>query len=238
MIVNEMSQIEEKLRKKLRHRPVSLIEAAECRKAAVCLALLCKENGPEIILQVRSRGLEEQPGDISLPGGMVEPGETPEQAACRELEEELLISGEQYEIISLLDIMHTGNLLIYPFLAVVHNYQGTYNTAEVAEIFTGPLRFFIETEPEIYKIRLEVKEPEDFPFDKIYGGKKYGWRKRTETVYFYDYEKYCIWGITAKLIHSFREICGKEKPVPTEQMAVNGEIEKKCFGIEQQKLLY
>ena len=43
---------------------------------------------------------------------------------------------------------------------------------------------------------------------------------------------------SARLIHSFREICGKEKPVPTEQMAVNGEIEKKCFGIEQQKLLY
>lgn len=217
MTVNEISIIEEKLKKKLKHRQVSLIETTECRKAAVCLALLCKENGPEIILQVRSSGLEEQPGDISLPGGMLEPGETPEQAACRELEEELLISGEQYEIISLLDVMHTGNLLIYPFLAVIHTYQGTYNKDEVAEIFTVPLRFFMDKEPKMYKILLEVKEPEDFPFEKIYGGKKYGWRKRTENVYFYDYEKYCIWGITAKLIHSFREICEKEKLMPEKQ---------------------
>lgn len=229
MMENEISQTEEKLKEKLSHRPVSLIEAAECQKAAVCLALLWKENGPEIILQVRSSGLEEQPGDISLPGGMLEPGETPEQAACRELEEELLISGEQYELISMLDIMHTGNLLIYPFLAVIHSYQGTYNTDEVAEIFTVPLRFFMETEPKMYKILLEVKEPEDFPFDKIYGGKKYGWRKRTENVYFYDYEKYCIWGITAKLIHSFREICETENLVPTTQMAVDWEGGKTCL---------
>ena len=160
---------------------------------------------------------------------MMETGETPEQAARRELEEELLISGEQYEIISLLDVMHTGNLLIYPFLAVIHNYQGTYNTDEVAEIFTVPLRFFMETEPEMYKILLEVKEPENFPFDKIYGGKKYGWRQRTETVYFYDYEKYCIWGITAKLIRSFREICETENLVPTTQMAGDGEGGKTCL---------
>ena len=154
MIENVLSQTEEELKEKLSHRPVSLIEAAECRKAAVCLALLCKENGPEIILQVRYSGLEEQPGDISLPGGMLEPGETPEQAACRELEEELLISGEQYEIISLLDVMHTGNLLIYPFLAVIHTYQGTDNKDEVAEVFTVPLRFFMDKEPKMYKILL------------------------------------------------------------------------------------
>ena len=58
MIENVLSQTEEELKEKLSHRPVSLIEAAECRKAAVCLALLWNESGPEIILQVRSSGLE------------------------------------------------------------------------------------------------------------------------------------------------------------------------------------
>lgn len=206
----EYSSEQRKLAAQLKERPVSLIEAAECRRAAVCMALILTKNGPDIILQVRSSKLEEQPGDISLPGGMIEQGETPQQAACRELEEELEISKEQYEVISQLDIMHTGNLLIYPFLVVLKDYHGTFNAAEVAEIFTVPLAFFLQEEPEVHEILLEVKEPEDFPFEKIYGGKKYGWRKRTEKVYFYDYHQYCIWGITAKLIHSFIQICKTE----------------------------
>lgn len=195
---------------KLKNRSISLIEADECKTAAVCLALMFTDRGPEMVFEVRSSRLEEQPGDISFPGGMAEPGETPEEAACRELEEELQITKEQYERIAMLDIMHTGNLLIYPLLVELRDYRITYNTDEVAEIFTVPVSFFVETEPEIYKISLEVKEPEDFPFDKIYGGRNYAWRKRTEKIYFYEYENYCIWGITAKLIHSFTEICRKE----------------------------
>lgn len=56
---------------KLKSHQVSLIESEECRKAAVCIALLFTEDGPEIILEVRSARLGEQPGDISLPGGMI-----------------------------------------------------------------------------------------------------------------------------------------------------------------------
>ena len=205
----EFSLMQRKFAEQLKERPVSLIEADECRHAAVCVTLLLTENGPDIILQVRSSKLEEQPGDISLPGGMIEQEETPQQAACRELEEELLIGKEQYEMIAPLDIMHTGNLMIYPFLVVMKDYQGTFNDSEVAEIFTVPMSFFMQEEPEVHEISLEVKEPEDFPFEKICGGRKYGWRKWTEKVYFYEYQQYCIWGITAKLIHSFTEICKK-----------------------------
>lgn len=199
-----------KFEEALKSRPLSLIEAAECKQAAVCVTLLFAGEEPEVILQVRSAKLEEQPGDISLPGGMIEPGEATQQAACRELEEELQIGKEQYELIAPLDIMHTGNLMIYPFLVVVKDYQGTFNASEVTEIFTVPLKFFLQEEPEVHEISLEVKEPEDFPFEKIYGGRKYGWRKRTEKVYFYEYRQYCIWGITAKIIHSFTEICKEE----------------------------
>ena len=202
--MNDISIPWETMEKRMKNRQLSLIEAEECQKAAVCMALFFTENGPEIILQVRSSGLEEQPGDISLPGGMIEQGELPGQAACRELEEELKISNEQYQLISALDIMHTGNLLIYPFLVIVKDYHDTFNASEVAEIFTVPMSFFARKEPEVHEIRLEVREPKDFPFEKIYGG------KRTEKVYFYDYNNYCIWGITAKLIHSFMEICRKE----------------------------
>ena len=75
----EYSSEQRKLAAQLKERPVSLIEAAECRRAAVCVALFSAKNGPDIILQVRSSKLEEQPGDISLPGGMIEQEETPQQ---------------------------------------------------------------------------------------------------------------------------------------------------------------
>jgi hypothetical protein len=48
--------------------------------------------------------------------------------------------------------------------------------------------------------------PADFPFDKIYGGKDYQWRKSIMEEYFYEYKGDVIWGITARMIKNLCEI--------------------------------
>ena len=76
----------------------------------------------------------------------------------------------------------------------------------MAETFLVPLSFFLETEPEIYRAQVQVMPGEDFPFDKIQGGRDYNWRKRREEMLFYHYGEHSIWGITAKIMRAFVKI--------------------------------
>ena len=48
-------------------------------------------KGPQILYEVRASDLDRQPGEVCFPGGQIEAGETPLEAALRETEEELAI---------------------------------------------------------------------------------------------------------------------------------------------------
>ena len=193
--------------KKLSQHKSTLIGIHECKKSAVCIPLIETKNGCEVLFEVRSAKIARQPGDVCFPGGMLEPKETPEEAALREAMEELLISEEQIQMLGLMDVLHTGTgLILYPFAVVLQKYCGTYSEDEVEEIFTVPLDFFLNTEPEVYRTEAQVIPGEDFPYDLIHGGRNYVWRKRREDICFYRYDNYTIWGLTAKIMRSFVEI--------------------------------
>ena len=142
-----------------------------------------------------------------LPGGMVEEGEDPRNAALRELQEELLLSEEQICYLGAMDKLYTGShLIMYSFAVEVTEYQNTFSAAEVDEVFTVPLEFFLHTDPECYVIRAKVEPGEDFPYELICGGREYRWRSRKEEVCFYQYEGHVIWGLTAKLMRAFADV--------------------------------
>lgn len=62
----------------------------ERRPAAVALVVQPDEKGnAAILLTRRAAGLKRHGGQWALPGGRLDPGETPEDAALRELEEEI-----------------------------------------------------------------------------------------------------------------------------------------------------
>lgn len=63
--------------------------AADARHAAGLLLLFPLDEQAHVVLTVRAGSLERHGGQVSLPGGVVEPGESMEQAAMREAREEI-----------------------------------------------------------------------------------------------------------------------------------------------------
>ncbi|NTW71478.1 MAG: CoA pyrophosphatase [Eubacteriaceae bacterium] len=174
---------------------------------AVLVPIIEVNSEPHLLFQVRSQTLNRQPGEISFPGGKIESGENPLQAALRETQEEMGIQKENIQIIGALDcLLNISNDLIYPFLGLLHKVQYEnirYSIDEVSEIFTVPIDFFIQNKPEVYDMSYKVDVDGAFPFHKIKNGETYQNRTMTEPVYFYEYDNYIIWGLTAKITRNF-----------------------------------
>ncbi|SHI06959.1 NUDIX hydrolase [Sporanaerobacter acetigenes] len=177
---------------------------------AVLVPLIKKDGKIELLYEIRAENLKNQPGEISFPGGKVEIGENFKEAAARETCEELNICKENIEVIGHLDyLVSYSNISIYPFLGILHdtNFEDIkYSEDEVSSIFTVPFKFFMENEPKVYYIDLETSIGEKFPYEKIPGGKNYDWKQGKYSVYFYEYKKYTIWGMTAKITKNFIDI--------------------------------
>ncbi len=193
----------ESLFEKIKNHKPGVIGDEHRFKSAVCIPLIETDRGYEILLEVRSGKILHQPGDICLPGGAMEPGEKPVDAAVRETCEELCLSYGQVEVIGALDIFRAGNVIIYPFAALLKDYRDTYSEDEVAEVFRLPLSFLTNTVPEAYPISYQPVFRDDFPFDRIVGGRNYHWRKLEQETLFYQYKKYTIWGFTAQVLRAF-----------------------------------
>ena len=176
-------------------------------KYAIMVPLIKTSAGMALLLEKRAHHLRRQPREICFPGGKIEPGETPQACAERETMEELFLTAGQIEILGPGDLfISPHNLIIHPFIGVIRDYRGTFNTDEVAEVLTIPLGFFHENPPEKYKVKLVSELPDDFPYDRIPGGEKYPWSTGTYNILFYRYEQDVIWGLTAQILKSAIEL--------------------------------
>ena len=94
-------------------------DAALARDAAGLLLLFPVDGRAHIVLTVRSNRLGRHGGQISLPGGAVEPGETFEQAALREAREEIGLATDTLRLLGALspvDIPVSG-FTLHPIVA-------------------------------------------------------------------------------------------------------------------------
>ncbi|MBD8870950.1 CoA pyrophosphatase [Nocardioides sp. MJB4] len=63
-------------------------EGNEARRGAVLMLFGEGPEGPDLLLTERSHTMRSHPGQVSFPGGRIDAGETPQQAALREALEE------------------------------------------------------------------------------------------------------------------------------------------------------
>ncbi|MCI1931477.1 MAG: CoA pyrophosphatase [Clostridia bacterium] len=164
----------------------------------------------KVMLTQRALDLDRQPGDFCFPGGHSENGETSKQTALRETFEETGIYPKDVKILGHTDfIVSAFGAFVMPYIGKVkESSMRSLNLSrdEVEKAIFVPLKFFMDTTPEMYAIEMKNVFPADFPFDKIYGGKDYQWRKSIMEEYFYEYKGDVIWGITARMIKNLCEI--------------------------------
>ena len=188
------------------HKPY-INGANSMRRSAVFIPLVRKDGEIHILFEVRASSLKHRPSEISFPGGGIEEGETPMEAAIRETQEEIGSYPEDIKIISELDLLVTPvKYIIHPFAGYLDNIDHiSLNKDEVDHIFMVPLSYLLENHPKKYFNTVQVVPDQDLPFDLIPGNKNYKFENGKSQILFYKYKDYVIWGITAKILYNFLE---------------------------------
>lgn len=118
----------------------------ELTPASVLFPIVLREGGASVLLTQRTAHLKDHPGQISFPGGRVEPQDaSPAHTALREAEEEIGLSSAHIEIVGYLPEYRTiTGFCVTPVVAIVTPpFDLRPEPGEVAEIFEVPLDFLM-----------------------------------------------------------------------------------------------
>ncbi|NDH62192.1 MAG: CoA pyrophosphatase [Alphaproteobacteria bacterium] len=132
-------------------------DSGDLKRAAVAVVVVEAETPGEaaFLLTKRTPRLRAHGGQWALPGGRLDLGETVEQAALRELEEELGVAAASADILGTLDDYPTrSGYLIAPVVVwIPYGVEVTPNPAEVAAAYRiRCAELFREGSPEIVAI--------------------------------------------------------------------------------------
>jgi len=112
------------------------------RRAAVLVPLLARPSGPSLLFTRRTELVTKHRGEISFPGGHLEPGESPRDAALREAFEEVALEPSSVELAGELDERPTiTSYVVAPLVGLVREPPPRFgrDRREVDEVFEVPL---------------------------------------------------------------------------------------------------
>lgn len=160
-----------------------ILNIDEFRPASVLIAMTDRED-PGMLLLHRPSDMRAHPGEIAFPGGKRDPGETPEETALREANEELGIRFEDVQVIGTSDVYRTGSgYEITPVLGIVPpDIEIHPNPTEVAQWFEAPADFVLDPANQEQKT---IK-----------------WEGRNHRFVQIQWQEHCIWGVTGAIIHN------------------------------------
>jgi 8-oxo-dGTP pyrophosphatase MutT (NUDIX family) len=163
------------------------------------LLLLFPTNGEAaVLLTKRSSALPHHGGQVSLPGGAVDPGETIEGAALREAEEEVGLVRAAVNVIGRLTPLHipVSGFVLHPVVgfALVRP-STTAEAGEVDRIIEVPVAHLLEPA----RHRRTVRVRDGIEFDMPY----------------FDIDGEQVWGATAMVLAEFAAVLGAQvEPAP------------------------
>ncbi|HEX8642473.1 MAG TPA: CoA pyrophosphatase [Allosphingosinicella sp.] len=138
---------------------------------------------PSVILTLRPMTMRKHPGQISFPGGRIDPGDDgPIGAALREAEEEIGLPRHAVEVIGIADRYRTiTGFEVTPVIGIVPpDLPLAPHPGEVEALFEAPLFYLLDP------ARQAVRTVE--------------WRGRERSFYEIEFEGRRIWGATAAMI--------------------------------------
>ena len=159
--------------------------AGKVTQAAVLVPLLSREEGLSVLLTQRTNHLRDHAGQISFPGGRMDPGDSgPNDTALRESEEEIGLDRNRVEIIGHMpQYLTVSGYSVTPVVGLVQA-QAEYvlDEFEVADVFEVPLKFLMD--PANHQVRMWQSEQ---------GSRRF---------YAMPYENRFIWGATAGMLRN------------------------------------
>jgi len=165
---------------------------SSARQAAVLALLYPHGDAWYLPLTERPATLALHAGQISLPGGMLEAGESGPQAALRELREELGIREADVDLLGALSplYLYVSNFQISPYVAVTsHRPTMTPSVEEVAGVIELPLATLLD--PAAHGRHSRRLHGIEFSAPHINAGGRF------------------IWGATSMILGELIEIVGK-----------------------------
>ncbi len=120
-----------------------LQELENAKHSGVMLLLFTSENELHALLIKRTEQMKHHAGQVAMPGGRVEPGETALQSALRETWEEIGINPASIQILGVLSDLYVqvSRFLIHPFVGWIEDINNLkINKNEVEKIISFPIK--------------------------------------------------------------------------------------------------
>jgi 8-oxo-dGTP pyrophosphatase MutT (NUDIX family) len=169
------------------------------RPAAVLCAVFDEGGQAQVILTRRSAHLRSHTGEVSFPGGRLDPGETPLAAALREADEEVGIDPDTVEVVGRLSTVSTRRnpSAITPFVGILPGRPDLRpNHAEVDRAFTVPV--------------VELYQPDVYHEELWVGPDGSEW-----PVTFFDVIGDTVWGATGRVLRELLDVIWARSAVAT-----------------------
>jgi 8-oxo-dGTP pyrophosphatase MutT (NUDIX family) len=156
------------------------------RHAAALVLVHPGPEGPSIPLTVRHADLPHHAGQVSLPGGALDPGERADAAALREAHEEIGVPSDDVRIVGALSTVWIGvsNFLVHPYVAVTDVTPGfRAHPGEVATLFDVTIAALCDPR----SLKWARRE-----------------REALQMIYpYFDIRSHVVWGATAMILGEF-----------------------------------
>ena len=169
-----------------------LLDVAPPRPAAVLLGLVDRGDGLNLLLTRRNDDLRLHAGQVSLPGGRIDPDDADAlHAALREADEEIGLRRAQARPLGYLDPVRTiTGYRVVPLVAEIDpGFVARPDPAEVAAVFEVPLSFLLARR-HLRSLRME------------FAGRP---RRVLEYAPYAGAPGHRIWGVTASILYNLRE---------------------------------